>query len=187
MPPADGPDETLMLVITQNMPQDDNMKCRAIHKRFSGRHSGWHSDSVSSLFLSYSKADLDMEDNALDNAMGTCKTKMDSMALLKSFGNAPSLHELANVAALRIKEILTTEASVSDQKKWDDIQQFNKMNLVMGKILGKGTFLDVFKVFKMVAVEVMVPTFESLGSDKMDLNTLIEAKFPQKGERKWMT
>ncbi len=104
--------------------------------------------------------------------------------LARKLGDAPSSHELANVAALRIKEILTTEASVSDRKKWDDIQQFNKMNLVVGKHLGKGTFSDVFKVFTTVAVKTMVPTFESLGSDRMDLNTLIEAKFLKEGERK---
>jgi hypothetical protein len=184
MPPADGPDESSMSVITQDMPQDENMKCRAIHKRFSGRHSGRHSDSNSGSFSSYSEGDLEMEDNALDNATGPCKTKMDSTALLVSFGDAPSSHELANVAALRIEEILTTKASVSDRKKWDNIQQFNKMNLVVGKHLGKGTFSDVFEVFTTVAVEAMVPTFESLGSDRMDLNTLIEAKFLKEGERK---
>jgi serine/threonine protein kinase len=172
MPSDDCPDETSTLVITQGMPQDDK------HRRFSVRHSGRY--SVSSSFSSYSEGDLDIEDNTLDVATDPFKTMMDATALLKSLGDAPSSHELANVAALRVEEIITTKASVLDRKKWDDIKQFNKMDLVVGKHLGKGTFSDVFEVFATVAVEAK---FESLGLDRMDLNTLIEAKFPKECER----
>jgi len=157
---------------TCEQPQDEK------HRRFSVRHSG--RDSVSSSFSSYCEGDLDIEDNTLDVATDPFKTKIDATALLESLGDAPSSHELANVAALRVEEIITTTASVLDRKKWDGIKQFKKMDLVVGKHLGKGTFSDVFEVFATVAVEAK---FESLISDSMDLNMLIEAKFPKEGKR----
>ncbi|KAL3762565.1 hypothetical protein ACHAW5_003103 [Stephanodiscus triporus] len=128
---------------------------------------------------SISEGDLDMEGNALDaEFLGGVST--DSMTLLESLGDAPTARELDTVAALRVEEFLSTEVSVSDRKKWEGIQQFNKNDLVMGKFLGKGTFSDVFEVFATVAVEAM-PTFESWGSDREELDKLIAAKFPQDG------
>jgi serine/threonine protein kinase len=101
---------------------------------------------------------------------------MDAKTLLEDLGDDPSTHELENVVSLRIKAMLSTEVSASDRHMWDGIKQFNKIDLVVGKHLGKGSFSDVFEVFATVAVDVM-PTFEALGSDKEDLDRLIEAKF----------
>ena len=49
------------------------------------------------------------------------------------------------------------------------------MDLVVGKFLGRGAFSDVFEVFATVVEET--PTLESLGTDKDDLNKLLDAKF----------
>ena len=52
------------------------------------------------------------------------------------------------------------------------------MDLVVGKFLGRGAFSDVFEVFATVVEET--PTLESLGTDKDDLNKLLDAKFPRR-------
>ena len=136
------------------------------------------SSNLYSSFSSQSVEGLDMGDNALDIATYRSNTKMDAKTLLESLGDDPSTHELENVVSLRIKEMLSTEVSASDRQMWDGIKQFNKTDLVVGKHLGKGSFSDVFEVFATVAVDAM-PTFQALGSDKEDLDRLIEAKFPR--------
>ena len=47
-----------------------------------------------------------------------------------------------------------------------------------GQLLGKGTFSDVFKVFATVVGET--PRLKSLGTDKDDLNKLLDAKFSRR-------
>jgi len=102
------------------------------------------------------------------------KTVRDSLAMVESLGDTPLSDEVAYV-----EEDLSTQVSVSDQKKWDGIPQFLKMDLVVGKHLGKGSFLDVFEVIAMVVNEV-TSTLESLGADRANLDKLMEAKFPAK-------
>jgi hypothetical protein len=50
--------------------------------------------------------------------------------------------------------------------------------LADGQLLGKGTFSDVFKVFATVVGETL--RLKSLGTDKDDLNKLLDAKFPRR-------
>jgi serine/threonine protein kinase len=140
--------------------------------------SGWRSNGAAiprkySSFSSQSEEGLEMDNNALDIA---AKSSTTAKILLESLGDDPSTCELENVAALRIKEMLSTEVSASDRQKWDGIKQFNRMDLVVGKHLGKGSFSDVFEIFATVAVDA-IPTFETLDSDKEDLDRLMEAKF----------
>jgi serine/threonine protein kinase len=103
--------------------------------------------------------------------------KIDSSALLESHDDTSSFDELAYV-----EEYLSTSVSVLDRKKLDSIQQFNKMDLIVGKHLGKGTFSDVFEVSATVVKEV-IPTLESLSSDRADMDKLIDAKFPSQNGR----
>ena len=115
--------------------------------------------------------------NELDN---TDFNSVDSKTMLENLGSSPSQHELANIAAVRakeyIEECLSADVSVLDRKKWEDIPQFTKMDLVVGTHLGKGSFSDVFEVFATV-VENEAPTIQSLGSDRADLDKLLVAKF----------
>ena len=50
--------------------------------------------------------------------------------------------------------------------------------MAVGQFLGKGTFSDVFEVFTTVVEET--PTLKSLGTDKDDLDKLLDAKFPRR-------
>ena len=105
---------------------------------------------------------------------------LDSKSILEGLGDSPSQHELANIAAIRaneyIDELLTTDVSVIDRKKWENIPKYTKMDLVVGKFLGKGSFSDVFEVFATIAVS-NAPTIASLGSDRADLDKLLEERF----------
>ncbi|KAL3805957.1 hypothetical protein ACHAW5_002493 [Stephanodiscus triporus] len=96
---------------------------------------------------------------------------IDSSDLLESHDDTSSFDELAYV-----EEYLSTSVSLLDRKKLDSIQQYNKMDLIVGKHLGKGTFSDVFEVSATVVKEV-IPTLESLSSDRADMDKLIDAKF----------
>jgi len=130
----------------------------------------------SSSFSSYNEGDLDIENESNELYIGPnpLKTVRDSLAMVESLGDTPLSDEVAYV-----EEDLSTQVSVSDQKKWDGIPQFLKMDLVVGKHLGKGSFLDVFEVIAMVVNEV-TSTLESLGADRANLDKLMEAKFPAK-------
>jgi len=127
----------------------------------------------SSILSAYSTQSM----NELDNA--ECNS-LDSKTMLENLGSSPSQHELANIAAVRakeyIEECLSADVSVLDRKKWENIPQFTKMDLVVGTHLGKGSFSDVFEVFATV-VENEAPTIQSLGSDRADLDKLLVAKF----------
>ena len=127
----------------------------------------------SSILSAYSAHSM----NELDN---TDFNSVDSKTMLENLGSRPSQHELANIAAVRakeyIEECLSADVSVLDRKKWEDIPQFTKMDLVVGTHLGKGSFSDVFEVFATV-VENEAPTIQSLGSDRADLDKLLVAKF----------
>ncbi|KAL3817348.1 hypothetical protein ACHAXA_004474 [Cyclostephanos tholiformis] len=170
---SEGPDD-MRHVIVKSPGGDD---CGDSNERRDSK-MGWRRNEYSASLSSQSEEGLEYSDNALDIATDSSNTKMNSKTLLESLGDDPSSNDLENVAALRIKEMLSTEISVSDRKMWDGIKQFNKMDLIVGKHLGKGSFSDVFEVFATVAVEAM-PTIELLGSDKEDLDKLIEAKFPR--------
>jgi hypothetical protein len=138
-------------------------------------HPSDHRKYLSS-FLSYNKGDLDNENesNKLGIGPNPLKTVIDSFALLGSLGNTSLSDKLAYV-----KECFLTQVSMLDQKIWNCIQKFNKMDLIMGKHLGKGSFSDVFEVLTMVVMEV-TPTLESLGSDRANLDKLMKAKFSTK-------
>jgi len=127
----------------------------------------------SSILSTYSTQSM----NELDN---TDFNSVDSKTMLENLGSSPSQHELANIAAVRakeyIEECLSADVSVLDRKKWEDIPQFTKMDLVVGTHLGKGSFSDVFEVFATV-VENEAPSIQSLGSDRADLDKLLVAKF----------
>ena len=111
-----------------------------------------------------------------DNNPTSSPNLMDSMTLLESLGENPSSHDLDSVTALRVKEYLTTEVTEADRELWDSIPQFRKMDLTVGRHLGKGTFSDVFEVTAVVFEEKKDRlTFEK---DRDDLDRLIEAKFP---------
>lgn len=101
-----------------------------------------------------------------------------SMTILQSLGGSPSDHELDRVAALRAKEIIDECFTSKARAEWDSIPHFLKADLVVGQFLGRGTYSDVFEVF--ATVVKTTPTLESLGSDRKDLNKLIDARFPRK-------
>ena len=152
-------DGTLMsgTVDVAHIRQDDKVTHPSDHRTYSPSCS---SDNEGEL-------EIESESNELDIGPNTLKTVRDSLAMVLS-------DELAYV-----EECLSTQASVSDRKKWDGIQQFRKMDLVVGKHLGNGSFSDVFEVIATVVKEV-TPTLESLGADRTDLDKLMEAKFPTK-------
>lgn len=106
---------------------------------------------------------------------------MDSNAMLESLGDNPSSRELANIAAVRakeyIEECLSADVSALDREKWERIPQFAKTDLVVGQHLGKGTFSDAFEVFTTIVEDEASPTLESLGTDRDELDRLIETKF----------
>ncbi|KAL3771562.1 hypothetical protein ACHAWU_003737 [Discostella pseudostelligera] len=91
--------------------------------------------------------------------------------------------ELACIATTRanehIDECLSTEVpSVVDRQMWESIPQFTKMDLTVGRHLGKGTFSDVFQVVALISVEEEEPpTRESLDSDCTELDKLIKRMF----------
>jgi len=130
----------------------------------------------SSSFSSYNEGDVDIENesNELDIGPNPLKTVRDSLAMVESVGDNPLSDDLAYV-----EECLSTQDSESERKKWDGIPQFHKMDLVVGKHLGKGLLSDVFEVIATVVKEVS-STLESFGADRADLDKLMEAKFPTK-------
>ncbi|KAL3771560.1 hypothetical protein ACHAWU_003735 [Discostella pseudostelligera] len=112
---------------------------------------------------------------------------MDSKAMLESLGDDPSSDALANVAAHRaneyIVECLSTEVPSGkvDRDIWESIPQFTRIDLVVGRHLGKGTFSDVFEVIALVIEEdEEPPTRESLDLDSADLDKLIKKRFHSK-------
>lgn len=102
-------------------------------------------------------------------------TTMDSMTMLESLADNPSPH----IATLRVKELLTTEISAVDKALWDGIPQFRRIDLGVGRLLGKGTFSDVFEVTAVVAKET--PERNSLESAIDDLSRNIKSKCPFMG------
>jgi serine/threonine protein kinase len=149
-----------------HMHQDDKVSHPSDHRKYSPS------------FSSYNEGDLDneSESNQLDIGPNPLRTVIDSFASLRSPCDTSLSDELACV-----KECLSIQVSVMDRKIWDCIQQFNKMDLIVGKHLGKGSFSDVFEVITTVAIEV-TPTLELLGLDRASLDKLMEAKFPTKNE-----
>jgi serine/threonine protein kinase len=144
--------------------QDDEVTHPSDHRKFS------------SSFSSYNEGDLDIENenNELYIGPNPLKTVRYSLAMVESLGDTPLSDEVAY-----IEECLSTHVSVTDRKKWDGIPQFRKMDLVVGKHLGKGSFSDAFEVVATVVNEE-TSTLESLGADRADLDKLMEAKFPAK-------
>jgi serine/threonine protein kinase len=122
---------------------------------------------------SYESNELDIKTNPLK----------DSVAMLQRLGDSPSSHELDKIAAVRAKEYIDECLPSKYREKWDSIPHFSKADLAVGKFLGKGTFSDVFEVLATVIVEE-TPTLESLGTDKDDLEKLLDAKFPRRGDCK---
>ena len=115
---------------------------------------------------------------------GLSNASMDSKTMLESLGDDPSSDELANIAALRaneyIVECLSTEVPSGsvDLEIWESITEFTKMDLIVGRHLGKGTFADVFEVIASIVEDDEPPTRQSLDLDSVDLDRLIKAKFP---------
>ncbi len=108
---------------------------------------------------------------------------MDSKTMVEL---EPTSDELACIAAHRaneyIDECLSTElSSVVDRQMWESIPQFTKMDLTVGRHLGKGTFSDVFQVVALVSEEEEEPpTRESLDLDCTELDKLIKRMFHSK-------
>jgi hypothetical protein len=115
------------------------------------------------------------ESNKLDIKTNPLK---DSVVMLQSLGDPPSTHEIDKIAAVRAKEYIDECLPSKYREKWDSIPHLSKADLAVGQFLGKGTFSDVFEVFATVVEEM--PTLESLGTDKDDLNKLLDAKFPRR-------
>ncbi|KAL3811828.1 hypothetical protein ACHAXA_004255 [Cyclostephanos tholiformis] len=142
--------------------QDDKEKHRSTHNKM----------SFSSTLSSFNEGDQDLGCNELDVGPDPLKTIMDSSVSHESLGDSPSLHE-----HVYVEECLSTQVSVLDRKRWDNIQEFSKLDLMLGKHLGRGSFSDVFEVIATVVKEDVIPSLEALSSDRADLNKLIEAKF----------
>ena len=128
-------------------------------------------------------------DDVVRSDAGTDSTNsyMDSKAMLESLGDDPTSDAFANIAAHRaneyIDECLSTELSSGkvDRVVWESIPQFTKIDLIVGRHLGKGTFSDVFEVIASVVDEDdEPPTRESLDLDSADLDKLIKKKFHNK-------
>ena len=137
--------------------QDDEVTHPLDHRKYSSCSS------------SYNKGDLDIENESNELYIGPnpLKTVSVSLAMVESLGDTHLSDEVAYV-----KEYLSTQVSMSDRKKWDGIPQFRKIDLVVGKHLGKGLFSDVFEVIATVVNEV-TSTLESLGADRANLDKFL--------------
>jgi serine/threonine protein kinase len=101
---------------------------------------------------------------------------LNSEALLAKLSEDPSLEELFQVAAVRVREIIEG-VSIEDRLNFAAIPHFSKTDVLIGKHLGKGTFSDVFEVTAMTATieEDLSITRKMLEQAKNDLDRLIQA------------
>jgi len=111
---------------------------------------------------------------------------MDSMTTLESLGDDPSTHDLDSVITLRVEEYLTTDISSYDYELWNSIPQYRKTELSFGRLLGKGSFSDIFEVTASVVENDR--SFRKVKDDLLknttdDLGRRIEAKFRSNDER----
>jgi len=158
-------------------PRAHSSRTSSMRSSISGEESVAESHGKSTYsFMSSTTSCGYYESNELDIKTNPLK---DSVAMLQSLGDSPSSHELDKIAALRAKENIDECLPSKYREKWDSIPHFSKADLAVGQFLGKGTFSDVFEVFATVVEET--PTLESLGTDKDDMNKLLDAKFPRRG------
>lgn len=105
---------------------------------------------------------------------------MDSMSTLESLGDDPSTHDLDSVITLRVEEYLTTDISSYDYELWNSIPQYRKTELSFGRLLGKGSFSDIFEVTASVVENdrsLRKVKDDLLKNTTDDLGRRIEAKF----------
>ena len=95
-------------------------------------------------------------------------------------GDDPSTDDLDSVMSLRVEEYLTTDISSYDYELWNSIPQYRKTELSFGRLLGKGSFSDIFEVTATVVENDR--SFRKVKDDLLknttdDLGRRIEAKF----------